>query len=90
LNDPASFELVTCERRISEKLGANCSLPVAAFATYIKGGEKILLKTFISGQDGQTQLRLSDSAPAGQGRVLAERVAEAMIDQGALQLIRVD
>jgi len=90
LNDPASFELVTCERRISEKLGANCSLPVAAFATYVEGGEKILLKTFISGQDGQTPLRLSDSAPAGQGRALAERVAEAMIDQGALQLIRVD
>ncbi|MBT3425482.1 MAG: hydroxymethylbilane synthase [Gammaproteobacteria bacterium] len=90
LNDPSSFELVSCERRISELLGANCSLPVAAFASYAEGGTKIQLNTFVSSEDGQIQLRLGDSAPLGQGGLLAERVAQAMIDQGALQLIQAD
>jgi len=90
LNDTSSFELVSCERRISKLLGANCSLPVAAFATYVEAGTKIQLNTFVSSENGQTQLRLGDTAPIGQGGVLADRVAQALIDQGALQLIRTD
>jgi len=89
INDPQTFLAVSCERRISERLGATCDLPVGAYAAFMGGGPaaEVRLSTFVSDINGDTRLRITDSAPSVEAIDLGDRVASALIEQGALALV---
>ncbi len=89
LNHVSTHLQVTCERWISQSLGATCNLPVGAHAVIgiDEADESLQLSTFVSDLKGDRSLRVSQKAPVDESDQLARQVADRLIDQGALELI---
>ncbi len=89
INHPLTFSIVNCERRISERLGATCDLPVAAFGSLQDpmSASTLTLSSFVSNPEGTSQLRVTQAAPLSEAIALGDRVADELIDQGALALV---
>ncbi|MBV1878588.1 MAG: hydroxymethylbilane synthase [Pseudomonadales bacterium] len=85
INHVDSFECVSCEREISTGLGANCNLPIAAYAELDKG--QMSLATYISDADGKHSLRLSANGERQEGIEMARNLIEKLLSQGARELI---
>ncbi|MGB1421763.1 MAG: hydroxymethylbilane synthase [Pseudomonadales bacterium] len=89
LNHASTHRQVSCERWISRSLGATCNLPVGAHAEMgvDEGNGFLQLSTFVSDLKGDRFLRVSQKAAIDEADQLAHRVADLLIDQGALELI---
>ena len=83
LRDPATTACVQAERGVSAALEADCSQPLAAYAQ--PAGAAVLLQALLASPDGATVLKAEAKGPAEQ---VANRVAEDLQAQGALQLLR--
>lgn len=83
LRDPATTACVQAERGLSAALEADCSQPLAAYAQ--PAGAAVLLQALLASPDGATVLKAEAKGPAEQ---VANRVAEDLQAQGALQLLR--
>ena len=83
LRDPATAACVQAERGLSAALEADCSQPLAAYAQ--PAGAAVLLQALLASPDGATVLKAEAKGPAEQ---VANRVAEDLQAQGALQLLR--
>jgi hydroxymethylbilane synthase len=84
LNDPATARCVTAERAVSSSLGADCSLPIAAYARE-RGGNLELL-ALLASSDGQRVVRTS--VVGRDAQVLGETAAEALRQLGADEILR--
>jgi len=76
---------VHAERMISAGLGANCNLPIAAYAD-MKGG-RISISAFVSDLEGETSITGFAEGSCDDARALALDVTQQLISQGAEQLI---
>ncbi|HIG42078.1 MAG: hydroxymethylbilane synthase [bacterium] len=85
INDPETYDCVTCEREVSIGLGANCNLPVAAFAEIV--GANIQLNTYVSDTTGGVTIKLAAEGPRSDAREMAKSLTIQMIAQGADKLI---
>ncbi len=85
LNHASTHTCVTAERAVSKMLGGSCQVPLAAFAT-IENNE-LTLQAMVASPDGQTIIHAADTAPPDQAEQLGQKVAQMLIDQGALPLI---
>jgi hydroxymethylbilane synthase len=92
LHDDRVHACVSAERRVSEGLGADCTAPLAAHASFDsdlpndKGGDEITLQALVALPDGSQLLRAqaSGSDPLSLGAaVIADLLA-----QGAAELLR--
>ena len=83
LRDPATATTVTAERGVSAVLGADCSLPLAAYAELQEG--RIWLRALLASPDGRTLLRAEARRPT------VEEVASAVVTDlnalGAAELL---
>ncbi len=86
LNDKNTYICTKAERDFIAKIGAGCSAPVAVNAV-INGG-KIEIKALIGYVDGSKILSQSLSAPLEDYETLGEKLANLMIEQGALKLLK--
>ena len=91
LNDPDVSLCVRAERGISLGLGADCSLPVAALASFVAADDasqvgEMKLDAMIASVDGREILRAQ--AYGRDPDLLASRVLEALHAQGADRLLR--
>ena len=77
LQDPPTAATVTAERGVSAALGADCSLPLAAYAE-LQGG-RIWLRALLASPDGQTLLRAE-----ARHRSVEEVVSAVVTDLNAL------
>jgi hydroxymethylbilane synthase len=82
INHIDSFDCVSCEREVSIGLGASCDLPIAAFAT-LEGGN-IALQTYVGTE--QKHIRVQAQAVRQDAIVMAKKVTQQLLDQGADQL----
>ncbi len=89
LNHEATFATVSCERQISYRLGATCNLPVAAFARLLGSSARpmVQLDTFVSDLRGEQVLTISGRDLIDNARAMADRVADELIQKGALALV---
>ena len=85
ISHPMTELCVSCERLITQKLGATCNLPIAAFVQVRE--DEIHLRSFVSDIDGEQVLKVSLSGPVAQGKQLAEKVAALLLEKGARNLI---
>jgi len=85
INHQDSYDRVICEREISSGLGADCSLPIAAYAQLL--GDEIALSTYVSDREGREHIRLFKQGPRHEGIVLAKGLVDALMAQGAGNLI---
>ena len=84
LTDPQVAHCVRAERGISAGLGADCSLPVAAYATLADSGQ-LTLRALVCDPTGA---RIVRSALTGSDPVeLAERAVAELLEQGAASIL---
>jgi hydroxymethylbilane synthase len=84
LNDPVTARCVTAERAVSRSLGADCSLPIAAYARL--RGDNLELAALLASADGERIVRTS--LVGRDAHVLGETAAEALRQLGADEILR--
>jgi hydroxymethylbilane synthase len=89
LDHPPSAWAVRAERALLVGLSAGCTAPVGALAELLPGDERRLeLRAAVFSADGQRAVLRSLSGPVEQATRIGHRLAEALLDAGAGQLVR--
>jgi hydroxymethylbilane synthase len=86
LDDPSTHAAVLAERTMLGRLQGGCLAPVAGLAQV--EGEQLTLLGRVLSQDGARRLEARQTAPPGQAESLGLAVAEALLAQGAGELVR--
>ena len=84
LDDQRSAICVTCERQVAIQLGADCSLPIAVFATL--SDEEIHISSFVGDEHSSLRIRKSITGSVHNGVELAKELARSLIDDGAASI----
>ncbi|MCS6787029.1 MAG: hydroxymethylbilane synthase [Thiobacillaceae bacterium] len=86
LNDPDTAACVRAERAMSRRLQGGCQAPIGGYA-HMDGG-RIKLTAFVSDLEGRRLFRAADWGEPNAPEALGERVAEALLEQGAEAVLR--
>ncbi|WP_058554693.1 hydroxymethylbilane synthase [Thiohalocapsa sp. ML1] len=81
LHHQATAECVLAERAMNARLQGGCQVPIAGHA--IHDGDGLYLRGLVGTPDGRQVLRAEGRAPAAAAEALGERIAEALLAQGA-------
>ncbi len=89
LDDHSTRASVTAERSLLATLEAGCSAPVGALAEVVEGedGEELWLRAVVLTLDGALTVRQSSSGAVGAAERLGRELAEAMLEDGAADLM---
>ena len=85
LRDLQVERCVRAERGVSLGLGADCSLPVAAYATTSDEGGEVALSALLASADGGRILRAAANGPDPE--ILARAVVADLYEQGAQEIL---
>jgi hydroxymethylbilane synthase len=85
LNDAATRAAVTAERTLLEHLRGGCMAPVGALGSIVKG--ELSLSAVVLSADGVRRLVASETGSPTDAEPLGIRVADALLAQGAAELI---
>jgi len=85
LEDKATRAAVTAERALLEQLRGGCMAPIGALGRIEKG--VLRLSAVVLSADGKNRLVAEDSAAPDDAHSLGRRVADALLAQGAADLI---
>lgn len=86
LADAATAVRVTAERALNKHLNGGCQVPIACYAELVDG--QLWLRGLVGQPDGALLLRAEASAPQAQAQALGVQVAEALLAQGAAEILR--
>ncbi len=87
LNDEHTFLCTQIERDFISKIGAGCSAPVACNAV-VEDGERIVFRVMLGFPDGTHVMQERVERALDDVDNLGSTLAEAMIDKGALDLLK--
>ena len=76
---------LTAERALVQALGADCRTPLGAVA--IRNGADLHLRALVASPDGRRIVRHEAHAPPGDANALGARVAAALLESGAVQVL---
>jgi hydroxymethylbilane synthase len=77
---------VIAERSLNKHLNGGCQVPIACYA--VLEGDQIWLRGLVGDPSGALLLRADARAPQAQAQALGVQVAEALLSQGAEQILR--
>lgn len=77
---------VTAERAMNKHLNGGCQVPIACYAVIEQ--EQLWLRGLVGQPDGRLLLRAEQRAPLEQAEALGIRVAEALLAQGAGEILQ--
>ena len=86
LNHAPTAIRVVAERALNKRLNGGCQVPIACYA--VLEGEQLWLRGLVGQPDGTVLLRAEGRAPATDAEALGVQVAEALLDQGAEQILQ--
>ncbi|PTU72959.1 hydroxymethylbilane synthase [Pseudomonas mangrovi] len=86
LADADTAVRVTAERALNKHLNGGCQVPIACYAELVDG--QLWLRGLVGQPDGGLLLRAEASAPQAQAQALGVQVAEALLAQGAAEILR--
>lgn len=86
LNDPDTHDRVAAERAVNARLEGSCHVPLAAYAE-LEGSAGLWLRALVASRDGSQVLRAEQRGSRSDGVRLGEAVAEALLAQGAAELL---
>ncbi|MEA2072798.1 MAG: hydroxymethylbilane synthase [Campylobacterota bacterium] len=86
LNDPDTFICTKIERDFIAKIGAGCSAPVACNA--VRNENDIVLRVMLGFPDGTNVMNEKVVANVREARDLGSQLADKMIKDGALELLK--
>jgi hydroxymethylbilane synthase len=85
LADAATDVCVRAERAVNRALGGNCAVPLGAFAEL--EGARMRVRALVASPDGRRIARADRSGDASRPELLGEQVAQALRDQGAVEIL---
>jgi hydroxymethylbilane synthase len=85
LDHPATHAAVMAERTLLAALEAGCLAPVAALGRV--EGDRLSLIGRVLGRDGARRIEVAEAAAVGEAAALGRQVADALLAQGAGELI---
>ena len=85
LEDKGTRQRVMAERAMNRSLQGGCQVPIGAYAEL--QGDELWLRGLVGSIDGQRILRAEIRGPVSDAETLGEKVAEALIAQGADKLL---
>lgn len=91
LDDPDTHARVSAERAMNHRLAGGCQVPIAGFAEI--EGEELHLQGLVGRPDGSLVLRAEGRARRSDAEALGQRVADALLAQGAgpiLEAVKAD
>lgn len=83
IDEPGVRAAVEAERGFLQHLGGGCSAPIAAYARLEKG--RLRMTGLVASPEGGRVVRVEDEAE--DGRMLARRLAERALDEGAQSIL---
>ena len=86
LHHRATALRLTAERALNKHLNGGCQVPIACYA--VLEGEQLWLRGLVGQPDGGRLLRAEQRAPATVAERLGVEVAEALLQQGAADILR--
>ncbi|WP_312965419.1 hydroxymethylbilane synthase [Stutzerimonas kunmingensis] len=86
LNHAPTATRVVAERALNKRLNGGCQVPIACYA--VLEGDQLWLRGLVGQPDGTVLLRAEGRAPAADAEALGVQVAEALLDQGAEQILQ--
>lgn len=86
LNDRHSQNEIEAERSVNAALQGGCQVPIAAFAQHVSP-KQLRLRALVGSPDGVTLLQAEDSGSVGQAIQLGRKVADDLMDQGAMEIL---
>jgi hydroxymethylbilane synthase len=86
LNHAESEARATAERAVSRRLGANCQVPVAAFATLKQ--DQLNVRGLVASLDGTVMLRAERTGPLSAAFALGVAVGDDLLTQGAAAILQ--
>jgi hydroxymethylbilane synthase len=86
LDHPPTHAAVLAERTMLSALQGGCLAPIAALARV--EGARLVLTGRVMSRDGDRMLENSQEGPAAESAALGIRVADALLAEGAAELIR--
>jgi len=86
LNHAPTATRVVAERALNKCLNGGCQVPIACYA--VLEGDQLWLRGLVGQPDGTVLLRAEGRAPAADAEALGVQVAEALLDQGAEQILQ--
>lgn len=87
IHDPAEARRVAVERAFLLKMGGSCQTPLAAHATGGEGGAELHVVGMCGMPDGTRILRAESRGAAEDADELGVRLAEALLAQGAAEIL---
>jgi hydroxymethylbilane synthase len=87
LHHEPTAQRVTAERAMNACLQGGCQVPIACYAEHREGDRRLWLRGLVGRPDGTLVLRAEDDAPCSEAGQLGERVARALLDQGAAEIL---
>jgi len=85
LNDETTYTCVQAERAVCQALGGNCQVPVAAYAE--QHHQKLTVRGLVANEKGRI-LRATREGHPQEGENMGKRVAEELLQQGAMTLLK--
>ncbi len=86
LHDADTACCVTAERAMNRRLEGGCQVPIGGHAVWHNG--QIWLRGLVGAVDGSRILRAEGYAPGSQAEALGRQVADALLAQGAAELLQ--
>jgi hydroxymethylbilane synthase len=86
LDDEQVAIVAVAERSFLQRLGGDCTVPIAAHAQLVSGG-RVRLDALVASVDGRRLARASDESPIGEATALGSRVAERILAQGGAAIL---
>lgn len=86
LNDPGTETCVIAERAVNRALEGGCQVPIGAFAEITDDG-RLHVRGLVGDPDGNEILTASDNGSTGEAEQIGQRVAQALLDQGAGKIL---
>ncbi|MCP5189464.1 MAG: hydroxymethylbilane synthase [Pseudomonadales bacterium] len=87
LHHEPTAQRVSSERAMNHRLQGGCQVPIACYAEHQAGGERLWLRGLVGRPDGTQLLRAEGEAPVAEAEQLGIRVAEALLAQGAADIL---
>jgi len=86
LNDNKTETCVLAERAVNRALEGGCQVPIGAFAEFVDGN-RLRVRGLVGDPEGTGVLRATEEGAPEDASALGERVAQALLEQGAGEIL---
>lgn len=86
ISDADAMDCLAAERAVVSALGGSCQMPLGAYARI--AGDDVTITGIVTSHDGRSMVRAEHHGSRQRARDVGEALAQALVDRGALEILR--